>query len=122
MTFIRKWARVHDLPRAIRIHVARGDIAPSAAKHIARVAGEARYLLAWAALDNDLTVREVRSIASDVTNGATVDEALSNHDITPGTMEVNLSPTVYRELHRRAALEAVDPDDLVETALSEQFE
>jgi len=57
VSFIRKWSRVHDLPRSIRVHVARGEIAPSAAKHIARVAGESRLLLAWAALDHDLTVR-----------------------------------------------------------------
>ena len=45
VSFIRKWSRVHDLPQSIRRHVARGDIAPTAAKHIARVSGEARLHL-----------------------------------------------------------------------------
>ena len=63
VSFIRKWSRVHDLPRSIRIHVAKGEIAPTAAKHIARLGGEARLLLAWAALDHDLTVRQIRSVA-----------------------------------------------------------
>ena len=35
VSFIRKWARVHDLPRSIRRHVALGEIAPTAAKHVA---------------------------------------------------------------------------------------
>lgn len=115
--FIRKWARVHDLPRAIRVHVARGDIAPTAAKHIARVSGEARFQLAWATLDNDLTVREVRQIASDVNNGASVEMALERQEVTPGMLETNLSPDTYRELRRRAALEAVDPETVIESAL-----
>lgn len=115
--FIRKWARVHDLPRAIRIHVARGDIAPTAAKHIARVAGEARYQLAWAAIDNDLTVRQVRQVASDVNNGDTVEAALADQGVTPGALRTQLSADTYRELRRRAALEAVDPDAVIESAL-----
>ncbi|MFB6301924.1 MAG: hypothetical protein ABEH78_03565, partial [Haloferacaceae archaeon] len=53
--FVRKWARVHDLPQAVRRHVARGHIAPTAAKHIARVDGEARFALAWATIDEGLT-------------------------------------------------------------------
>lgn len=115
--FIRKWARVHDLPRAIRIHVARGDIAPTAAKHIARVAGEARYQLAWATIDNDLTVRQVRQVASDVNNGDTVEAALADQGVTPGALRTQLSADTYRELRRRAALEAVDPDAVIESAL-----
>jgi hypothetical protein len=115
--FIRKWARVHDLPRAIRIHVARGDIAPTAAKHIARVGGEARYQLAWAAIDNDLTVRKVRKVASDVNNGETVEAALTDQGVTPGALRTQLSADTYRELRRRAALEAVEPDAVIESAL-----
>ena len=34
VSFIRKWARVHDLPRSVRRYVALGQIAPTAAKHI----------------------------------------------------------------------------------------
>jgi len=73
VSFIRKWSRVHDLPNAIRRHVAMGHIAPTAAKHIARVAGEARLMLAWALLDHDMTVRQVRSVASDVNDGQSVE-------------------------------------------------
>ena len=121
VTFIRKWARVHDLPRAIRIHVARGDIAPTAAKHIARVGGEARYLLAWAAIDNGLTVRDVRSIASAVNDGADVVDALESHGIRPGKLSVELPVATYRELRRRAAEENVAHHDLVDAALREYF-
>ena len=32
VSFIRKWARVHDLPRPVRRHVALGHIPPTAAK------------------------------------------------------------------------------------------
>ncbi len=119
--FIRKWARVHDLPRSIRVHVARGNIAPTAAKHIARVAGEARYQLAWATLDNDLTVRQVRQVASDINNGATIEAALERQGVTPGKLETRLSADTYRELRRRAALEDVDPESVIETALTEYF-
>lgn len=122
VVFIRKWARVHDLPRAIRIHVARGDIAPTAAKHLARVEGEARYQLAWAALDNDLTVREVRSIASTISNGADIQAALREHGVTPGRIAVTLSPDVYRELRRLAAIEGRAPGEIVEEALSDSLE
>ena len=120
--FIRKWARVHDLPRAIRIQVARGRIAPTAAKHIARVSGEARYHLAWATLDHDLTVREVRALASAVNEGQSVDEALADSGVEAGRLTVSLPLPVYRELRRRAAIEGVDPDALVAAALEDAFE
>jgi len=87
VSFIRKWARVHDLPRSVRKQVALGQIAPTAAKHIARVGGESRLLLAWATLDGDLTVRDVRSVASAINNGASIDQALDEHDITLGRLE-----------------------------------
>ncbi|WP_178915643.1 hypothetical protein [Natronomonas gomsonensis] len=119
ISFIRKWARVHDLPRSIRRHVALGEIAPTAAKHIARVSGESRYLLAWAALDHDLTVREVRSIASRVNGGATVEDALAAEGIDLGVLSVSIPPDTYRELRRHAALEEVDPGDIVAEALEE---
>ncbi len=119
--FIRKWARVHDLPRPIRIQVARGNIAPTAAKHIARVAGEARYHLAWAALDHDLTVREIRALASEVNEGRDVDEVLSEADITPGRLVLTLPTEVYREVRRQAAVEGVEPDEIVTDALKSKF-
>jgi hypothetical protein len=119
--FIRKWARVHDLPRPIRIQVARGRIAPTAAKHIARVAGEARYHLAWATLDHDLTVRQVRAFASEVNEGRDVDAVLADAGIEPGRLALNLPPDIYREVRRRAAVEGVEPDELVASALEGQF-
>ena len=119
VSFIRKWARVHDLPEAIRRHVARGEIAPSAAKHIARVSGEARYYLAWAVLDHQLTVREVRSIASAVNEGQPPDAVLRDHDVTPGELTVQLPLAVYREVRRVAALEGTTPDALLADAVVE---
>ncbi|MFB6171061.1 MAG: hypothetical protein ABEJ23_00905 [Haloarculaceae archaeon] len=119
VAFIRKWARVHDLPRSIRRYVAMGQIAPTAAKHIARVSGEARFLLAWAVLDHDLTVREVRSTASAINNGASVDEALADHDVELGRMGLSLPADTYRELRRRAALEDDDPSEVVARALDD---
>ena len=119
VSFIRKWARVHDLPRSIRRHVALGEIAPTAAKHVARVSGESRFLLAWAALDHDLTVREVRSIASSVNEGLTVDEALAAEGVDLGSLSLSLPPDIYRELRRRAALDDVDPEAVVTEALEE---
>ena len=119
VSFVRKWARVHDLPRSIRRHVALGESAPTAAKHVARVSGESRFLLAWAALDHDLTVREVRSIASSVNDGMTVEEALDAEGVDLGALSLSLPPDVYRELRRRAALDDVDPEDVVAEALEE---
>jgi hypothetical protein len=119
VSFVRKWARVHDLPQAIRRHVARGHIAPTAAKHIARVAGRDRYDLAWAVLDADLTVREVRRVASAVNDGTSVADALADRDVVLGTFDVSLPPGVYRELRRRASVENRDPDELVAAALDD---
>jgi len=119
--FIRKWARVHDLPRPIRVQVARGRIAPTAAKHIARLTGEARYHLAWATLDHDLTVRQVRSIASEVSDGRDVERVLEESGIEPGELSVSLPTDVYREVRRRAAVEGVPPDELVAEALESEF-
>jgi len=120
--FVRKWARVHDLPYAVRRHVAVGDIPPTAAKHVARVDGDARYLLAWAVLDDDLTVREVRSVASAVNDGADAVAALADHGADVGTLAVDLPPAAYVELRRRAALGEGDPGDVVRAALEEHFE
>jgi hypothetical protein len=122
VSFIRKWARVHDLPRAIRIHVARGEIAPTAAKHIARVSGEARYRLAWAVLDADLTVRDVREIASDINDGVPIDTALERRGVSPGEIRVSLPTETYRALRQRAALENRDVDGIVTNALDAWFE
>jgi hypothetical protein len=122
VSFIRKWARVHDLPRPVRRHVALGHIPPTAAKHIARVAGDARLQLAWACVDHGLTVREVRAIASEVNDGRDVDDALRERGVTPGELTVELPQTIYRELRSRAALDDCDPGDLVADALRSEFD
>jgi len=122
VAFIRKWSRVHDLPRSIRTHVAMGHIAPTAAKHIARVSGEARLQIAWAVLDADMTVRQVRSVASAVNDGASVAEALAAEGVTLGRIELELPAGVYQELRRQATLEDVDPADVVADALERRFE
>ena len=119
VSFIRKWARVHDLPRPIRRHVALGNIAPSAAKHIARVPGDARYQLAWAVLDDSLTVREVRTIASEVNDDTSVEEALASRGIVPGKLTIELPAEVYRDLRWQAVIEDVEPNEIVADILEE---
>jgi hypothetical protein len=117
VAFIRKWSRVHDLPRSIRRHVAMGEIAPTAAKHIARVSGENRLLLAWSLLDHDMTVRTVRSVASAVNDGAPIEDALATEGITLGEMGLDLPKDEYSRLRRQAALDGVEPGELVAQAL-----
>jgi hypothetical protein len=119
VAFIRKWARVHDLPQSIRRYVAMGHVAPTAAKHIARVDGEERFQLAWAVLDGDLTVREVRSVASAVNDGTPLEAALADHGVAPGELTLSLPSDTYRELRRAAALEGKSPDEIVVAALDE---
>ncbi|MFB6280555.1 MAG: hypothetical protein ABEH40_00860 [Haloferacaceae archaeon] len=120
--FVRKWARVHDLPQAVRRHVARGHIAPTAAKHIARVDGEARFALAWATIDAGLTVREVRRAASRINEGASVREALREVDADLGRIELRLPAGTYLELRRRASLRNETPSAVVDDALAAYFE
>jgi hypothetical protein len=117
VSFVRKWARVHDLPQAIRRHVARGDIAPTAAKHVARVSGVDRYDLAWAVIDADLTVRQVRRIAGEVDGTTSATDALAARGIDAGGIELGLPTEVYRELRRRAAVEDREPGEMVAEAL-----
>lgn len=120
VSFIRKWARVHDLPRSVRQCVAMGEIAPTAAKHIARVAGRSRFLLAWATLDGGLTVRDVRAIASDINSGADPEDALAAHGVTAGEVTLTLPPETYLDLRREASLRGVDPAVIVAEALDAQ--
>lgn len=117
ISFIRKWARVHDLARPIRIMVANGTLAPSAAKHIARLEGTARYDLAWAAIDHDLSVREIRAIVTDIANGSDPATVLEAHGAPLGTVHVTLSPEIYRSIRRRAALRGVDPGTVIDEAV-----
>lgn len=122
VSFIRKWSRVHDLPNAIRRHVAMGHIAPTAAKHIARVAGEARLMLAWALLDHDMTVRQVRSVASDVNDGQSIEAALRAENIVLGEIRLELDNDVYRELRRRAAIDGQNPGELASELLADRID
>ncbi len=122
VSFIRKWARVHDLPQSVRRHVAAGHIAPTAAKHIARVAGDARFYLAWATVDGDLTVREVRSAASRIAGGESAEEVLPDLGVTPGRIRLDLPPAQYLELRRRASMANVEPEEIVADALDRYFE
>lgn len=119
VSFVRKWARVHDLPRPIRIQVATGQLAPSAAKHIARLEGTDRCSLAWAAVDQELTVREVRRIVSERSARDSLEAVLSRHGIELGRLEVALEPEVYRRLRRAAAMERSEPDAVIAAALRE---
>jgi hypothetical protein len=121
VSFIRKWARVHDLPQSIRRHVARGRIAPTAAKHIARVPAEDRYLLAWASLDAGLTVRDIRSIASAINNGTDTGAALEEQDVTPGELTLTLPVEQYVELRHRASMDNETPGSVVGDALAAYF-
>lgn len=117
VNFLRKWARVHDLPISIRRHIALGDIVPSAAKHIARVDGDARFFLAWATLDHDLTVQEVRTIASEVNNGASVRSVLEDHGVLPGERPVSIPVDLYHQLRYHAANELRDVDGVIADAI-----
>jgi len=121
VSFVRKWSRVHDLPKPVRAHVAKGDIAPSAAKHIARVSGRDRLHIAWAVVDHGMTVRDVRSIVRDVNDGESVEEALSDQGITLGEITVELPESVYTELRRRVSLSESDPGEVIAAALSQRF-
>ena len=120
VSFIRKWARVHDLPRSVRRQVALGAIAPTAAKHIARVGGEDRLHLAWATMDGELTVRQVRSVASAVNDGVPIERALAEEGVALGTFELRLPPDVYCELRRQASLDGVEAGEIVAEALREE--
>ena len=122
VAFVRKWARVHDLPESVRRHVARGHIAPTAAKHIARVDGTARFALAWAVLDHGLTVREVRRLASRINEGVAPRDALRGQDVEPGRIELSLPADVYRRLRVEASLDNTDPGSVVADALADYFE
>jgi hypothetical protein len=116
VSFVRKWARVHDLPRSVRRAVAAGRLTPSAAKHVARLEGDDRLLLAWAAIDEDLTVREVRSVVSEAAE-AEVPAVLDDRGIDFGAVGLDLPAEVYCELRRRAAAEGRPPESVAADAL-----
>ncbi len=113
VSFIRTWARVHDLPRAVRHHVAKGDITPSAAKHIARLTGPARLHLAWATIDHGLTVREVRTVVGDVRNGDSITAALEARGYVLGEITLTVPTEEYCLLRQRASLSGKSPGGVV---------
>ncbi|WP_092700010.1 DUF7119 family protein [Halovenus aranensis] len=113
VSFIRTWARVHDLPQAVRRHVATGDIAPSTAKHIARLQGTPRLHLAWAVIDHDLSVREVRDVVGDVHDGNSLDAALEQRGYTLGEMTVTLPNRTYCLLRQEASRNGQTPGDTI---------
>ena len=117
VNFLRKWARVHDLPVAIRRSIALREIVPSAAQHIARVQGDARFLLAWAIIDHDLSVRDVRSIASAVNKGEPIKDVLDRFDALPGETQISLSTDLYHELRLAATRDIRDIDSIIEEAI-----
>ncbi|QZA87636.1 hypothetical protein K0C01_07405 [Salinarchaeum sp. IM2453] len=117
--FIRKWSRVHDLPRAIRIQVAKGNLAPTAAKHIARVNGELRYDLTWAALENNLSVREIRKIASKLNESGETETVFKEHGIDLGKINLDLPRDLYREIRREAVYKETSIDQIVIKKLRE---
>ena len=121
VSFVRKWARVHDLPQSVRRHVARGRIPPTAAKHVARVDGDARFALAWAVLDQNLTVREVRRLASEINDGRDPVDLLRENGMEPGSLAVNLPFETYRRLRVTASLDDRTPDEIVAEALDRYF-
>ncbi len=119
VSFLRKWARVHDLPIEIRRYIAQGDIPPSAAKELARLPGSERYVIAWTILDHDITVDEVRRIVTRINNGKSVESALEVMDITPGSFTVQLPLPVYREFRRHIGIQNETTDHVVTSLLEE---
>jgi len=117
--FVRTWARVHDLPEAVRREVAAGRLAPSAAKHVARLEGVARLTVAFAAVDGDLGVREVRSVVGEVGSGVPVAAALRSVGVTPGELTVEVPLDAYRAVRRRAVLEDRPPGAVLADALDD---
>ena len=51
-----------------------------------------------------------------------VADALAEHDVTLGALDLTLPPATYRELRRRASIENRDPGELVSEALERHFE
>ena len=117
INFLRKWTRVHDLPIEIRRYIALGVIVPTAAQHIARVKGDARFLLAWAIIDHDLSVRDVRSIVTQVSSGTPMRTALEEADAVPGQREVTIPLDLYHELRLEAATQVRDVDEILAEAV-----
>jgi hypothetical protein len=69
-----------------------------------------------------MTVRQVRSVASDVNDGQSVARTLETEGITLGELTVELDPIVYRELRRRAAIDGDSPGDVVSELLDGRLE
>lgn len=119
VSFLRKWARVHDLPIEIRRYIAQGDIAPSAAKELARLRGTDRFVIAWTILDHDITVDEVRRIVTRINNGESIEATLGQMEIPPGSITVTLPLDVYRDFRRHVGRQNNTPDTVITTVLKE---
>jgi hypothetical protein len=117
VSFLRKWARVHDLPIEIRRYIAQGDIPPSAAKELARLRGPNRFVIAWTLLDHDITVDEVRRIVTRINNGESIETALETMNITPGSLTITLPVPVYREFRRLVGKHNTTPDHIITQVL-----
>jgi hypothetical protein len=113
VSFVRTWARVHDLPRSVRRHVGAGDIAPSTAKHIGRLTGTDRLHLAWAVIDHGLTVREVREIVSNVNEGESLESALAVRGYRLGQLTIELPIEEYCLLRRDSSHSGTTPGETI---------
>jgi hypothetical protein len=113
VSFVRTWSRVHDLPRAVRRHVGAGDIPPSTAKHIGRLTGTDRLHLAWAVIDHNLTVREVRELVSAVNDGESLESALASRGYRLGELTIELPIEEYCLLRRDSSLSGKPPGETV---------
>ncbi|MFC6725339.1 hypothetical protein ACFQE1_13365, partial [Halobium palmae] len=82
----------------------------------------ARLHLAWATIDADLTVREIRSIASTVNSGDSAVDALRASGVSPGHIELDLPLDRYLQLRRRASLENREPSEVAADALDAYFD
>lgn len=86
------------------------------------MSGRARFLLAWAVVDEALAVERVARLASAIEDGRSPEAAFDELGVRAGRIRVGLPAATYRELPRRASLDGVEPDAVVEAALRRRFE
>jgi len=73
-------------------------------------------------LDHDLTVREVRSLASRVNDGESATAALRSVGVDLGDLDLSLSVEQYRELRREASMRNTTPGDVLAEMLAERYD
>ena len=73
-------------------------------------------------LDHDLTVRQVRSLASRINDGASAEEALREEGIELGRVELSLPAPAYREFRREASMGNATPSELLAELLAERYD